>query len=436
MAMEPRVRRGYLRFVMEWWRKPVVEATGSVLFRGALPPRAEDMDPLRAKGCSLHRDADAPNLHWSLKASHPTWGDARIRCLRDSPPIPPALLEHDPRLTDSEKARAQLGRSSVSITIQGGENVLRQRKNLLRYLQAAGGDDAVATVDHTSQTIWSDGALADELAHDADLDVLGLFTIHHLPFWLHTHGLSELGFFDFDVLEPSRDMTAGIDVIRALAFLIVEGKIERGGVPVDVVGGVPPAQLIDATRFRNDVGSRFAEWKSAVDESHLEGHAVVAAPSKKRLFGLLGATLEPWPLLSERTISDRPIQFSTDATELMAKRARATWDVFRSLREELAEFEFPALVKLCYEHEHLWFSVEKCFDERVEATLESEPWADIGFRAGDRRKHRLTRLTDWIIFTPAGPISPRSSTPARVIRENEAEIRALMLAAKAKRSRG
>ena len=108
MAMEPRVRRGYLRFVMEWWRKPVVEATGSVLFRGALPPRAEDMDPLRAKGCSLHRDADAPNLHWSLKASHPTWGDARIRCLRDSPPIPPALLEHDPRLTDSEKARAQL----------------------------------------------------------------------------------------------------------------------------------------------------------------------------------------------------------------------------------------------------------------------------------------------------------------------------------------
>ena len=63
----------------------------------------------------------------------------------------------------------------------------------------------------TSELFWSPAMLDDELAHDADLDVEALYTIHASTttaarsrvYWLHTHGLEALGAFDIDVLRPS-----------------------------------------------------------------------------------------------------------------------------------------------------------------------------------------------------------------------------------------
>ena len=77
--------------------------------------------------------------------------------------------------------------------------------------------------------------LDDELAHDADLDVEALYTIHAVYddesadagfYWLHTHGLDELGAFDIDVVRPSPLLASNAgDPLRALAFAALEGSV-------------------------------------------------------------------------------------------------------------------------------------------------------------------------------------------------------------------
>src|SRR5207248_2514776 len=78
-------------------------------------------------------------------------------------------------------------------------------------------------------------ALDDELCHDADLDIESLYTLHAVTgdeagdeavIWLHSHGLAEIGLFDFDVLRPSEDLLGrGRDALRAVAFAILDGAV-------------------------------------------------------------------------------------------------------------------------------------------------------------------------------------------------------------------
>jgi hypothetical protein len=117
----------------------------------------------------------------------------------------------------------------------------------------------------------------------------------------------------------------------------------------------------------------------------------------------------------------------------MAERARGTYDYMRRFAGEFADLELPVMVKLGYPvdgggggQEHLWFTVHETFDDEVEATLENEPFNIADMNAGDRGRHSIGRLTDWVIFTPAGPITPRATGMARAIRENADALRAAM----------
>lgn len=406
-----------------------------MLFQGALPVRPENLDGLEKAGVALSLESTPEGMHWAMRAVHPSWGECEIVCLRDQPPPPDVLIEHDSRLTPAEKQRARLGQTSVSIRMDSrvGE-ALRDRKRLLRFLHAASGGDAVAILDHVSQAFWSEAALEEELAHDADLDILALFTVHGLtrdgePYWMHSHGLRELGFFDFDVLDPSPSIGQGWDIVRALAFAIVEGKVRVGGEPIPLVGGGPSLRMLDARAFHRRCADRYSDWASAVDDQHLDNHAIVCDPPRKRFLGLFEAPPAPWSVLSLPSFDGLLITFSDEATELMSARARSTWDLFCALREEFAELDLPILVKLRYEAEraeHLWFKVESVTDTHVGAILINEPFGDLGMTEGDRRDHSIDRLSDWTIITPLGQITPRSLDVARSLREQKDEIARLL----------
>ncbi len=432
---------------MSWWKKKTPACAGSVLFSTTVAPRAENFAFLERQGIRISPREAAPQAHWRLRLEHPAWGTATLTCLRDVGPVPDLLIDHDPRLSTAERARAKRGRITVSVALEPRtDNVLYERKQLLRFLRAVHGDDGLAVMDHTAQSFWSRQALDEELAHDAELDILGIFTVHAIgederPYWMHSHGFKELGFCELCLLDPSPALTksaSGWDVVRLLAFSIVEGKARLGGPPVTIVRGAPAVQLVPSATFLAERGNSFRQWAEDLDEGHIEGHGVVCDPPGRRCFGLLAGRLRPWSFLQTTLEEDLPLLFSDEATLLMARRARATWQVLRSLREELAEFGFPCLVKLRFElgngeGEHLWFEVAGAGESTVDATLMNEPWNDIGIACGDRREHSLDRLTDWSIMTPAGQITPRSLTPARMVREHKDEILELMKQAAAEK---
>lgn len=108
----------------------------------------------------------------------------------------------------------------------------------------------------------------------------------------------------------------------------------------------------------------------------------------------------------------------------MAERATQTLGVFRALCDEFARLDLPALVKLGYptEHdestEHLWFQVHSIHGDTVEATLVNAPHHVPTLTAGQRGEFALERLTDWVILSPAGAMTPRNVSAARRLRED------------------
>jgi hypothetical protein len=430
---------------MGWsWRNKTTTCAGSVLFRGAVAPRAEEFAHLERQGFSISRAEGNRAAHWALRLSHATLGDADVVCLRDHPRPPRQLIDFDPMLTRGEREAAHLGESTISVMLEGQRaDVLRDRKTLLRFLRAVMGEDGVVAVDHSAQRFWPPEALDDELSHDADLDIESLYTLHAVTgddagdeeiIWLHSHGLAEIGLFDFDVLRPSEDLLGrGRDALRAVAFAILEGAVHRNTPRFRLMLPGGDVRLVDVRDFVKRAGWAGNDLRPGADAEHNHDRAVlcdVAGGWLARLFG----RVTPSRMLSQPLPDELVIPFPTACSKLMAERARGTYLQFRQLAGEFAEFDFPVIVKLGYrvdggaadEREHLWFEVNNLHDDRIDATLQSAPRTVRKMRKGQRGWHMLELLTDWAILTPLGTITPRYTAPARQIRGNREQFRQLM----------
>jgi hypothetical protein len=426
---------------MMGWLNRSVHCSGSAVFRGKLPPRLEELRGLSKFGVRVRLKKQDPRVHWAAELEHERWGKALMLCLRNMPEPPRQWIEHDAGLSEVERAEALAGQSHVTVRVDGAKgNVLRDRKHLLGFLRAAMGDDGAVAADHTAMRLWSRAALDDELAHDADLDIEGLYCVHAVvpeggeaPTWLHTHGLAQIGFFDFDILSPNTDLLgAQADALRAIALAIVEGDVKASMPSFDLAEPGGRLRFVEVSEFnrRADAPSRALRLVDDTDEDHNKDRTVICEPAG----GMLGRffdKLKPCRFLSGEFPDDAVMRFSTAAGGLMAERARATYGQFCALVKEFEEFEFTAIVKFGYvvdgggadDKEHLWFSVDSMHSDHVNATLRSQPFRISRMTEGQQGSHRLELMSDWAIMTPAGLITPRNTTPARLIREQKAELR-------------
>jgi hypothetical protein len=426
---------------MAWWKRAGVECMGSALFRGGLPPRAENYETLAKTGFAVTRGPDAANAHWSLELRHPQWGHGTLVCLRDAPMPPKVLIDFETRLTSAQRDDARAAGSSLSVVRPAqSDDVLRERKHFLRFLRAALGEHGAVAVDHVSQAFWSRDALDVETSHDADVDIDALFTVHAVmpergedPYWVHTHGLRELGFTDFDILAPDPAVTGhGYDLVRALAFAIVEERARPGGGAFDLAEPDGLVRLVAAERLLAR-GAGTAEWRAEVDDEHRRGHAVACDPSRK-WFGLFEGAPRPSRFLSGPIPDEILISFSHSASDLMAVRARATYPLLCRLAGELKGLPLPIAAKLGYvvdgggpdDREHLWFEVHECRADRIDATLQNQPFRIARMRQGDRGPHDPSLLSDWMILTPFGQVNPRAMTALRELRERRGELEKML----------
>lgn len=420
---------------MGWFQKSMPIA-GSVLFRGSLPPKVSDLR-LPAGASATPREPNA-NVHWHADATSLTLGTAELVCLRNAPLPPRELIAYDNALTDAEKAAVALGRSMVTVRVPPTKgNLLGDRKRLLTWLGALFDDDAVVAFDHESGRPWSRGMLDDELSHDADVDVTALYAVHAISTgdgpctWLHTHGLAELGKVDFDILHPAEALTSNAsDLIRALAFAVLEDRLKAGS---DLVAFHPGGAIAAADAKAFDAAAppdeRAIRDMGPGDESHRIDRIVLVEPSKRGLFARLLGTKK---LQASRALMNFPddraiVFFGHDASALAAERARKTWTQCLALREEFADLKLPAIVKLGYrvdgggetDLEHLWFEVHEAGAETIDATLMNEPFDISTMKAGQRGTHRVMEvMSDWMLMTPLGSVTPRSTSALRALRTN------------------
>jgi hypothetical protein len=421
-------------------------ASGRVLYPGAIPP---PLPQLAARLNSVSLTPFTPSdvdCVWAAKGFHRDWGEAEIVCLR-KPAVPSSVfVDHTLTLTDEEKVRARSGEATIGLSVRAQQRqVLTDRKRLLFWLRALLQADGAVAIDDASMIYWSETMLDDELAHDADLDIESLYCIHAVQNaqdsdrvdWLHTHGLGELRALDVDILQPSPEFVANCgDPIRALAFAALEGRIgpDVDRFPLAYPGG--DVRLVSVERFHADAAPEHRNLRE-LDEFHTWRRAVVCEPVGG-LFSRWRSRPVPSRFLSRSLENGSVLSFSKVATALMSARARQTVSVFRTLSEEFDSLELPALVKLGYEveggaegdQEHLWFAVHRVLGDTVDATLTNEPHRVPALKAGQRAEWPLERLTDWVILSPEGPMTPRNISAARRLRVDRATWQARLDAAK------
>lgn len=418
---------------------------GSALFRGTWPLRKENFDHLRASGITISDGEPNEGWHWSLKLEHPQWGEATLVNSRTVSPPPVELVEWDANLIPNEVDEIKSCGTTVQLMMDSKKNnILRDRKFALHFLNAVIGEDGLAAMDHIGQKVWSQEALAIETAHSADLDIDGIMSLHVVSgedgvvHWLHSHGLGEIGFIDFDILNPCEDILGNAyDVLRSLGFRSLEGELKPAALVTPFTGANIRCVAVD--EFMSKASSEFTSLRDDSQGDHRENRVVLCDDRGGLLKGLLGAKLRPAHQLSGPFDERNLIQFSNEATELMSMRAKASFNVFLTLLEEMAQlqkelpgFETTAAVKLGYtvdnatqdtDREHMWFEVHGMSGEMIDATLLNAPFHIAGMKEGQRGLHAPELLTEWCIFTPAGKISHTNSRPLRFIRKNMDRLR-------------
>ena len=418
-------------------------AFAAVHFPGSAPPPAEAFGRLRSAGYEL-RERRVEDALWALGLEHPIHGTAELIGFRDMPVIDDAI-RFAISITDAERDAAMGSSSAVGLSVPAHrKQVLRDRKTLLRIARDVLGEDGVMVVDVGAQLPWSRAGLDDELMHDADLDVEGLYCIHSViddetadgpdqtVDWLHTHGLAALGGFDLDIVAPNRAFVDSCgDMMRALATMVLDREIgpSEGSFVFGHPGGV--ARLVPSDDFQRQADPRFVGMREAND--HDDRRSVLCEPSGRKLLGF-GRGDRPEPLhFARRPPPEQFVVYVPNATTaLMAERARATVGVLRALMAEFEEFEVVAIVKLGYptpgdSREHLWFTAHAVGDDSVDATLENQPF-EVDMKPGERAERPLDLLTDWMLMTPTGSVTPRSMRAARSLREHADEVRAAIAA--------
>jgi hypothetical protein len=410
-------------------------ATGIVYYADAAPP-VESFVYLLSTGAEIVPvDDPGEKAEWAFALRHPAFGGAKVWQPNTLPDVGD-FLQFGHGLTPAERAGAEAPGGAVMVMVPTAyKGILRERKRLLRFLQLLMSEKAVLAVDVGSGLPWSRAGLDAELAHDAPLDPASLYVYHTVKggdgraSWIHTHGLAEFGGFDLDILRPDEFVEREADdFLRALTFAMLEGKIEQKTESFQLAVQDECVSLVPAREFMHNASAEdraLRETGGQPGVPHQARRAVVCDP----VHGELSAANRPQPssFLAERADAGMRFAWTDAADDLMAARAKKTRLVLGSVLEEFASLPLTAKARLSFPRptsatpEQLWFQVHSMHCDSVDCTVDStlldEPSDVVDMHRGLRAVQSLSRLSDWLVTTPAGTVTPRSTRPIRVLRE-------------------
>jgi hypothetical protein len=326
-----------------------------------------------------------------------------------------------PRWAPGEQAAAEKAKFAIALEGTLDDPPLKAFRSELAVAAAFFSGRSPAVFDEAAARLIP-GSHVRRLAASAALPAATeLFTIHSIEppagteakrFWLHTHGLARAGVPDLDLLGVTgEDRATGGELLDATASLLLSHGVPPTGAPFPVGEGVEVVLLpLDEALAR--APAREPGGKEREDD-HREKTRLVLAPADARH----GGSPSIAPLLPRAR--DAVLFRSEEDTERMRLVARETWGRFEALfRAHQGEKGWGFFVKLGFEtdrardrqedvaREHLWFTVKALDGARIQAQLDSTPHDVSSVRKGDTAWHGPERLTDWLVFSPAGKVRP------------------------------
>lgn len=444
-------------------------------YAAAQPPSsAEVQRRFGNRGVRIRALPPGPRGSWGFEIDHPEWGEACIAGIAERPDVSPLAIQISNRLLPEEKEHALAARSVLAvITSEREGHAPEDRKFLLRFLEVLldPASPHATSFDCRARTLWSAAALREELAHDADLDIHALIEMHgaskHPPKlerephgrgivpprvdWFHSHGLADLGSYDFEILQPAPILLLdGFEVLRGLAHRLLYGSIEPGAPrqTLFVPGG--DIALLDVARFEREGPreERALRVRLPQGDAHDGPRRVVvcdplvaADPSTQRT--------QHWPIRASRAMRRLPaassvIDFPPCVTALLAERAQKTAPALRAIVEEHANELLETIVQVfCpmgapdsgQPWQILWFELERFEnDQTFTGKVRFEPQGSSDYKRGQRMTFGVEDLANWRVWSPLGPITPYDRTAARAFQKILPHLREEFAAERARMS--
>ncbi len=283
--------------------------------------------------------------------------------------------------------------------------------------------DALAVIDDSSEKILSGRWVA--LAAESEVPPAPryLYTAQAVSgeedcVWLHTHGLNRCGRPELEVLASTKDnYQEHYNVLETLANRILEDEeVPEFGSPyflAYVAEGMPlVVTLIDWEEAVELYEPDMLGGKRVRKDGHDRDTCVVFVyPSQES-----ADKGEFYPLdIYDKFMKENPVfMISNEETDRM--RAQAV-ERISYLFDAAADQDNHILVKIGLpvdeehktqdnEREHIWFELLEVSGDRFQAKLTQEPYYIKDMHGGFVGEYGPEDVTDWLIYTPEGRISP------------------------------
>lgn len=242
--------------------------------------------------------------------------------------------------------------------------------------------------------------------------------------WLHTHGLNRCGSIEVEILQSTRDTYKNhYYILQTIAKRVISD-----GEFVDE----EESFLIGYMNNRQPLVGTWVNWPIAVT---LYKNNDIMGGIKDRIQSHKHNTGVVFIYLSESDCDEKKythisavdddisinalLMLTIEETERMSKLAKERIEYFKDGIEN-TEIEIHGLAKMGllvddeYQNkennkkEHIWFEVLEINGQKIKGILTQEPYYIEGLTVNTEMELNLKDLTDWILYTPDGQITPDS----------------------------
>lgn len=335
----------------------------------------------------------------------------------------PKLFCINHQLTKGDMEILQTANKGVSTKLLFSENNMDSFHLQIKVL-AAMVPDMAGVIDISGERILSGkwAALsASSKVPPAPLYLYGIQAVNNnKDFWLHTHGLHRCGCIELEILNATHDNYSALgNLVTTLADMIVSnGEFQPEGEPF-FAGSLQDGSDIVATWLSIDNAlAHYPNLKIGGRRDRMDGHnentgAIFLYTCEE---DYENHVFTPASILS-KYLDDNPIFMKTSKeTDRMKALAIERLSYLKKMLD--SPMEKAILVKIGLEvdeefkngdmKEHIWFELQSMTDSTLTGELTQEPYYVKALHPGSIGTYPYEDLTDWVIYTKKGPITPDS----------------------------
>ena len=234
--------------------------------------------------------------------------------------------------------------------------------------------------------------------------------------WLHTHGLIRCGLTELEILQSdTENFNNHYPVISTFASYLIDKIADK--IDTAYIGCFYNNSPLVVTRLLWTEGLQ--QYKG-IDLGGIDDRKDMHNSLTSILFAFTSEENEKNGVYTKipefnALLANNPLFFISESeTKRMSLLAREKYDCLKTAfngtdTHILVKVGLPTAHDDSPDHEHIWFELQGFDGESFIAELTQEPYDVPDMHEGDKGTYTVNDITDWIVYTPNGQITPETA---------------------------